>query len=413
MKLGKPSMKNGLSRLVWPGAAVLGLLGGIGVAAFGRGARKGRRARKQAHQRELDHPGVSGDERLIEPLGAGIAWGQLDQIGGKYTGVPYSLTRQIIILGRQADCDIILDDDRASRYHAFLTWDHGRGYIRDNDSLNGSAVNGQRAKGPVLLRHGDIIEAGGAEYRFTYAEVTGLAAFDAQPTEKIAMPGTLAKAADFAPVRARLTALTGPEPGRSWPVVSGAVTIGRGGDNLVVLPHASVSRLHAQIVVQPTGLFVQDIGSSNGTSVNGEHIEAPLALADNDHIQIGDILLVVKMEQPATPDQPEDAPTQRLPAAGSSPNVATGFSPARRAAMTRPGPRRPLPSQPAPQPPEAHPPISAFPNGNQSAPSFPSQSQPGPQFKPPLPTHPLPPSTDAARRLPRFQPPPPKDEGER
>jgi pSer/pThr/pTyr-binding forkhead associated (FHA) protein len=355
----------------------LGMFAGLTMAIFGRGERRSRKL--GPHD---DRPPVRDEDRVVEPLGPGIAWGQLDHLNGRYAGLPYVLTRQIILLGRQPGCDVVLDGDRASRYHAILTWDHGHGYVQDNNSTNGTLLNGQPVKGPIPLRHGDIIEVGGAEFRFTYGEATGLAAFDAQPTEKIALPGMVAQPEQTLP-RARLTALTGPEPGRVWPIVSGVVAIGRSGDNIIVLPHASVSRHHAQFVVQAKGIFIQDIGSSNGTSVNGEPLLAPRPIFDGDHIQIGDILLVVKMEVVPQQDQSLDkAPTQLLRLAPDFPSSDTpsGYAPPLASA---PGDIPTLPAQ-----------------------QLPLNGGPLPQFRTPLPTHPRPP-LPGEKRMPRYQPPRP------
>ena len=367
------------------GLGLLGLWASMAFSVWGRNAP--RRSHKQGQGRDRESSGVNPDQRYQEPLGPSIAWGQLDQLGGKYIGVPFLLSRQIFIIGRQADCDIIIEDDRASRYHVMLTWDHGKGYLRDNNSMNGTIVNGQPGLGTVLLRHGDIIEVAGSEFRFTYTEASGLAVLDSQPTEKFALPGVATPEAK-PHVRARLTALTGPEPGRGWPIVAGVVTIGRGGDNIVVLPHVSVSRHHAQIIVQPSGLYIQDVGSINGASVNGEALLAPRLLGDGDHIQIGDILLVCKIEQ--LPVATEDQPTQQLPATMPIPARQNPADPPFRGAMTRPG------------------------NWRSSAPAQPDNTPAPPsQFRaPPLHTHPLPATPEQVRHMPRFHPTTPPDDEE-
>jgi ABC transport system ATP-binding/permease protein len=276
--------------------------------------RQGQRSRKA--QTRAERTGVNQDQRLVEPLGIGVPWGFLDQLEGRYAGAPVPMTRQIIIIGRQMDCDIILDDERISRYHVFLTWEQGQGFVRDNQSTNGTRVNGQAVLEAVALKHGDIIEAGGSQFRFTYSEASGLAVMEAQPTDKFSLPRNARRVA--APVvRARLSALTGPEPGRSWPIAPGVTLIGRGGDALIVLPHTSVSRHHAQIISQPTGLYIQDIGSSNGTSVNGTPLEAPVLLHSGDHVQIGDIALVITIEEIPADLPLEEMPTQQLPSVSS------------------------------------------------------------------------------------------------
>ncbi len=366
---------------VWRWLALVGALPVVSVAAFGRSShRRSRRLGASAHaQRGSDAPPVSDEQRCQEPLGTGIAWGQLDLFDGRYQNVPYLLSRQFILIGRQNDCDIILDDDRASRYHALLAWDHGRGYAHDNGSTNGTKINGQAALGPMPLRHGDIIELAGSQFRFSYSPESGLAQAEAQPTEKIALPGMPARDAPANHVRrARITALTGSEPGRAWPIVNGAMTIGRGNDNLIVLHHSSVSRRHAQILVQEAGIYAQDIGSVNGTSVNGEPLTAPRLLHHGDHMQVGDVLLVVAIEDVAATNL-EELPTQRLPVTGGLPEAPAPVThsdaddPATIAAEST----RPLPAAP---------------------------TVPHSQFKRPV-TRPVSaPGTNSASRLPRFRP---------
>lgn len=360
---------------LWRGTAALGLLGVVALSARSGGPSR-RNGRRTSDSESTEPPPVSDEERLVEPLGPRVAWGQLDEIDGKYATTPFLLTRQYILLGRQAGCDIILDDDKASRYHAMLAWDHGRGVLHDNGSLNGTLVNGQRAVGPVVIRHGDIIEIQASKFRFAYAPETGLNVLEAQPTEKIALP-LRPPAAEPAPAiaNARLTALTGPEPGRSWPVGASLVTIGRGLDNLVVLPHASVSRHHAQIMSQANGIYIQDVGSSNGTSVNGEALSAPRRLGDGDHIQVGDVLLVLAVTagaQPALSNAPAEPPTHRMPSAPPAAPPAGHGPPAAPPAGYGP-PARP-PAAPNNAPP-ARPP--AAPPANRPAPNGPSPAQPG------------------------------------
>ncbi len=70
------------------------------------------------------------------------------------------------------------------------------------------------------------------------------------------------------------------------------LTIGRGPDNAVHLAARTVSRSHALIRRLGDGnYYVVDIGSANGTFVNGRRIVVPHVLADGDSIEIGDYLL--------------------------------------------------------------------------------------------------------------------------
>jgi transcriptional regulator with PAS, ATPase and Fis domain len=76
---------------------------------------------------------------------------------------------------------------------------------------------------------------------------------------------------------------------------SGAITIGRGEDADVVIDDASVSRLHARLEIGPE-LVVEDLGSSNGTFVEGKKLapRARAVLGPASLVELGSVLVVVK-----------------------------------------------------------------------------------------------------------------------
>jgi len=78
--------------------------------------------------------------------------------------------------------------------------------------------------------------------------------------------------------------------GRSWPVEKERVIIGRSEDCDVVLAERQVSRHHAQIrrldSAASLTYVLEDLGSSNGTYVNGREVTEPHILQDGDEIQI-------------------------------------------------------------------------------------------------------------------------------
>ncbi|MBI2894085.1 MAG: sigma 54-interacting transcriptional regulator [Deltaproteobacteria bacterium] len=69
-----------------------------------------------------------------------------------------------------------------------------------------------------------------------------------------------------------------------------ALTVGREPDNTLPLPDGSVSRYHARFERRDGGVWVGDLGSTNGTIVNGRYVMEAL-LADGDLVRIGDTLL--------------------------------------------------------------------------------------------------------------------------
>src|SRR6266481_1856807 len=84
---------------------------------------------------------------------------------------------------------------------------------------------------------------------------------------------------------------------------SGSTTVGRAPDNDVVLHEPSVSRHHARFDVGAGGVSVVDLGSANGTTVNGAELEPriPRALAAGAAVTIGSYSLVLRLPRPDAP----------------------------------------------------------------------------------------------------------------
>ncbi len=78
----------------------------------------------------------------------------------------------------------------------------------------------------------------------------------------------------------------GGEPSIRWPLERSQITIGRSPDCDIVLDDRQVSRHHALIRWENGQYIVQDLGSKNGTHVNGRELTGPYVLQDGDEIQI-------------------------------------------------------------------------------------------------------------------------------
>ena len=70
--------------------------------------------------------------------------------------------------------------------------------------------------------------------------------------------------------------------------------IGRDASCLIVLVGSRVSRRHARVDVSATAAVLHDLGSKNGTAVNGERVSSPRPLHDGDVIEIGGTSLTVR-----------------------------------------------------------------------------------------------------------------------
>jgi len=76
---------------------------------------------------------------------------------------------------------------------------------------------------------------------------------------------------------------------------TGELSIGRGEDADVVIEHRAVSRSHARLIAARGEVRIADLGSHNGTTVNGVAVDGSRVLASGDEIAIGDAVLVVHL----------------------------------------------------------------------------------------------------------------------
>src|SRR5262245_33756325 len=85
-------------------------------------------------------------------------------------------TDQLVRLGRNRQCHVVLLDTPASRLHAEIYREpDGRWFLRDCGSTNRTKVDGIRIQCPTPLRHGQLIAIGAACLRFTIDDAEVLA----------------------------------------------------------------------------------------------------------------------------------------------------------------------------------------------------------------------------------------------
>ena len=99
--------------------------------------------------------------------------------------------------------------------------------------------------------------------------------------------------------RAYLIVDTGGDRTRVIPLPEGAeVTVGRSRTATIQVDHEKVSRLHARVLRRGAQITVEDLGSRNGTRVNGARIEAQARLSTGDEIAVGPALAVLALTTP-------------------------------------------------------------------------------------------------------------------
>jgi len=135
----------------------------------------------------------------------------------------------------------------------------------------------------------------------------------------------------------RLVLNSGPTPGKEYLLEKPEVFIGRDVANDLVINDPEVSRRHARIYLQGNMYIIEDLGSTNGTSVNGQKLTGPYMLRAGEQITFGERVNL------------------SFDAVAMAPVVPPVVQPAQQPASA-PIPARPVYQAPIPQPPAAYPP---------------------------------------------------------
>ena len=86
----------------------------------------------------------------------------------------------------------------------------------------------------------------------------------------------------------RLVMSQGPQPGQTFVLDQDSLALGRDPSNDIMISDPQVSRQHARIRRQGSLMVIEDVGSTNGTFVNGMRLTSPHTLVNGDVISLGD-----------------------------------------------------------------------------------------------------------------------------
>lgn len=118
------------------------------------------------------------------------------------------------------------------------------------------------------------------------------------PVSPTAEPPTVGLSPLTAPGRAgpeKLVVVSPPEVKGKEFALPEEVTVGRAGGCAVLLPEDTfVSQLHARVFRRDGSLFLEDLGSTNGTFLNGRKVTAPVPIRKGDKVQFGRTTLEVR-----------------------------------------------------------------------------------------------------------------------
>ncbi|HUB08943.1 MAG TPA: FHA domain-containing protein, partial [Myxococcales bacterium] len=223
-----------------------------------------------------------------------------------------------VVVGRDRDVDLRLDDSSVSRKHARLYFDEeGELWIEDLGSGNGVLLDGKRLREATQVPNGARLKLG--VFSLTAQDVKGpsVALAKAKGAETPVVKGPSKAAGPPPPTGCALRGRAGPFLNKDFPLQKPVVKVGRVQDgNDIAIQDDSVSREHARLTRSGRGYTLRDLSSANGTSVNGERVL-------ERGIQTGDVVRFGTVEfdyygPPPMVAQPLDAKRKRLLLIGSS-----------------------------------------------------------------------------------------------
>ena len=86
---------------------------------------------------------------------------------------------------------------------------------------------------------------------------------------------------------------SGPTPGVTFPLEGDQLTIGRDSTNAVAINDAEISRKHARMMFQGGTYGLEDLGSTNGSFVNGQRLAGPVVLKPGDVVSLGEQIVLM------------------------------------------------------------------------------------------------------------------------
>jgi pSer/pThr/pTyr-binding forkhead associated (FHA) protein len=279
-------------------------------------------------------------------------------------GREYTVGEGSVTFGREAGADVVVAGHDVSRQHAEIRSDP-EGYILIDTSVNGTYVNGERMGKTRRLSRADVIRIGNDEFRF-YADSPPPSPKSAPKMQAVEIPSggppagasqRLSETMHGIPAREIQRQNTPPSPsaaplasllfrsgdmkGRRLPIKVPVVNIGRGDYNDVVIADPSVSTMHAKLQRREAIWILTDLGSTNGTFVEGEPLKGELPLSPGTTIRFGDVLALFEPLDDKVPAG-RAAGTQIMNKVEAKLASPAQSEPAPEAERPRPRPRRPI-----------------------------------------------------------------------
>ncbi len=234
------------------------------------------------------------------------------------SGIVIPLSKSRCVIGRAANCDVVLANPSISSKHCLLEFRDGTWFVTDLASSNGVRINGIRCSAGPLPDHSILsIAKLRFEVRSRSAAPASAHGNQSEPVPDVEPDSDISQlsdtefpvnvAAQSAPPessqRSRLGNLIPLDGGTAIPLKTPRVLVGRSSACNVILPHAEVSGKHCQLELQDGMWYVRDLGSRNGIRVN-DKAETAAILKPNSILSIAKRKFRIEYELPANDPKP-------------------------------------------------------------------------------------------------------------
>ncbi len=208
----------------------------------------------------------------------------------------FTLLEKEVRIGRTEENHVVLRHAKVSREHARIRRE-GERFILEDRSGTGLDLNHQTITGAVL-KDGDVIQIGAFRLVFSTRSEGGPTTDSLNRDPTLHLASAEPTATTYA--RAELHARAGPDMDKRFTLTGGIKKIGRSGVNDIVLSDCAVSSLHLEVEWSQGGLHVWDVGSTNGTRINGQKVQRATVPVGSE-IHIGQTVLRLCMEEVTKP----------------------------------------------------------------------------------------------------------------
>jgi pSer/pThr/pTyr-binding forkhead associated (FHA) protein len=226
------------------------------------------------------------------------AWLRL--VLGRNEGREWPIDAAQTLIGRDERAHVpLFADPRLPALAAVISRQNGQYWLQDPGTPIGVGLNGQRIAQAAPLRHGDAVQVGSLQLQFLMRGGARIASGEGR-APAVSVGGQPAPAPRLQPIQAGsapasapataagalvLAGVSGPLAGQKF-VLSGPLEAGREAAGIPMPNDSQASRRHALLTPAPGGVQIQDLGSTNGTFVNGQRAAQALA-GPGDAIRIG------------------------------------------------------------------------------------------------------------------------------